>query len=251
MAFLLSLVAFVATMTGGIVAMRARDKLHLILGLAAGVLLGVAAFDLLPEALDQSGKVLFGVPAPMLAAIGGFFTVHIIERSLAIHRGHETEFGGHHHGAAVAASQQLPEVGMLAGSGLVLHSMLDGIGIGVAFQANSSIGAAVAIAVIAHDFADGFNTFTITSLYGNARRRAMTLLALDAVAPVVGATIGTFVPVPEGAIGLYLGYFAGLLLYLATSDILPEAHAHHPSRLTLVFTVAGAAFMWLVVGLSQ
>ena len=174
MAFLLSLLAFAATMTGGVVAMRARDKLHLILGLAAGVLLGVAAFDLLPEALDHSDSVVFGVPAAMLAVIGGFFTVHIIERSLAIHRGHEAEFGGHHHGhphpTGVAANHQLPEVGLLAGSGLVLHSLLDGIGIGVAFQADRAIGAAVAIAVIAHDFADGFNTFTITALYGNARR---------------------------------------------------------------------------------
>ncbi|MGN6606429.1 MAG: ZIP family metal transporter [Jatrophihabitans sp.] len=253
MAVLVSLLAFVSTMTGGVVAMRARDKLHLILGLAAGVLLGVAAFDLLPEALDTSKHVVFGVPAAMLMVIAGFFTIHIVERSLAIHRGHEQEFGGHHHGRehAAVANKDLPEVGLLAGSGLVLHSTLDGVGIGVAFQANNAIGIAVAIAVIAHDFADGFNTFTITSLYGNARKRAMTLLGLDALAPVVGAAIGMAVPVPEGAIGLYLGYFAGLLLYLATSDILPEAHARHPSRLTLVCTVAGAAFMWLVVGLSQ
>jgi zinc transporter ZupT len=52
-------------------------------------------------------------------------------------------------------------------------------------------------------------------------------------------------------VGLYLGYFAGFLLYLATADILPEAHARHPSRLTLACTVAGAGFMWLVVGLAQ
>ena len=57
--------------------------------------------------------------------------------------------------------------------------------------------------------------------------------------------------VPDSAIGIYLGYFAGFPLYLAISDILPEAHARHGSRLTLVFTVVGAGFMWLVVGLSQ
>ena len=246
MAILFSLIAFCSTLTGGAIAIRARDKLHLVLGLAAGVLLGVAAFDLLPEALAHSGSEIFGVPRAMLALIAGFFTVHIVERSLAIHRGHEGEFashGGHSH--------DLQSVGLLAGGGLVLHSTLDGLGIGLAFQAGHGIGIAVAVAVIAHDFADGFNTFTITSLYGNARKRALMLLVMDAIAPVAGATIALAFHVPEGAIGIYLGYFAGFLLYLATSDILPEAHARHASRLTLVFTVAGAGFMWLVVGLSQ
>jgi zinc transporter, ZIP family len=235
-------VAFLSTLLGGLLAMHARDRLHLVLGLAAGVMLGVAAFDLLPEAMAQSGRLVFGVPVAMLATIGGFFTVHILERSLAIHRGHEGEFGGHEHG--------MESVGLVAGGGLVAHSTLDGLGIGLGFQAGTTVGVAVAVAVIAHDFADGFNTFTITTLYGNARRRALLLLALDALAPVVGATIGTFVHVPDSAIGIYLGYFAGFLLYLATSDILPEAHARHPSRLTMVCTVAGAGFMWLVVGLS-
>lgn len=247
MAILLALAAFCSTLLGGVVAVRARDRLHLVLGLAAGVLLGVAAFDLLPEALEQSPRQVFGVPVPMLAAIGGFFTVHILERSLAIHQGHESE----HHGEFTGHHHDLQSVGLLAGAGLVAHSTLDGVGIGLGYQSGASVGFAVAIAVIAHDFADGFNTFTITTLYGNARRRAMLLLGLDALAPVVGAVIGTLISVPEGATGIYLGYFAGFLLYLATSDILPEAHARHPSRLTLVCTVGGAGLMWLVVGLSQ
>jgi ZIP family zinc transporter len=145
----------------------------------------------------------------------------------------------------------MESVGLLAGSGLVVHSTLDGVGIGLGYQIGSQVGLAVAVAVIAHDFADGFNTFTITSLYGNARARALTLLGLDAAAPVVGVLIGSVLSLPTGAIGVYLGYFAGFLLYLATSDILPEAHARHPSRMTLVFTVAGAALMWLVVGASR
>ena len=159
-----------------------------------------------------------------------------------MHPGHEDEFGAHAHGN--------PFVGSLAGSALVVHSLLDGVGIALGFHASNSIGVAVAIAVIAHDFADGFNTFTLTSLYGNTRRRALTLLALDAAAPVVGAAIGTSLSLSTTAVGLYLGYFAGFLLYLATADILPEAHANHPSRATLAVTVAGVAFMWLVVGLS-
>lgn len=240
------LVAFgsaVATLIGGVVAIRIRDRLHLVLGLAAGVMLGVVGFDLLPEALDQAGHRLFGVPEALLTAIAGFLTIHIIERSTAMHGAHEHEYGDHAHPGQI--------VGTLAGSALVAHSLLDGVGIGLGFQAGASVGVAVAIAVIAHDFADGFNTFTLASLHGNARRRALILLGLDAAAPIVGTVLATAISVSTAVTGLYLGYFAGVLLYLATADILPEAHANHPSRATLVCTVAGAAFMWLVVGFSR
>jgi ZIP family zinc transporter len=262
MVYLLATGAFLATVFGGVVAVRVGDKLHLVLGVAAGVMLGVVGFDLLPEALGESQQAVFGVPAVMLALIGGFFCVHALERSLAIHRGHEGEFGGHHHGghthgihahddhAGGGRGHGAESVGVLAGGGLVLHSVLDGVGIGLGFQAGRSVGLAVAIAVIAHDFADGFNTFTITTLYGNARRRALVMLGLDAIAPVLGTVIGSSFSVPGDVIGIYLGYFAGFLLYLATSDILPEAHARHASRMTLACTLAGAGFMWLVVGLS-
>ena len=252
MLFALAAATAFSTLLGGVVAVRARDKLHLVLGLAAGVMLGVVAFDLLPEALEQARGIVWGVPAPMLTALGGFFSVHVLERSLAVHRGHEGEFHAHDHahGHAHAHAPDRRRIGLLAGSGLVMHSLLDGVGIGIGFQAGAEVGVTVAVAVIAHDFADGFNTYTITSLYGNDRRRALLLLALDALAPVAGVAIGSLVPVSGQAIGLYLGYFASFLLYLATADILPEAHARHPSRLTLVCTVAGAAAMWLVVGLA-
>jgi ZIP family zinc transporter len=113
------------------------------------------------------------------------------------------------------------------------------------------MGAAVALAVIAHDFADGFNTFTITSLYGNARRRAIAMLIADACAPVLGALSTVFFTIPEALLGGYLGLFGGVLLYLAAAEILPEAHHEHPARSTLLCTVAGAAFIWLVVGVSS
>jgi zinc and cadmium transporter len=87
-------------------------------------------------------------------------------------------------------------------------------------------------------------------MHGNDRRRTVALLVTDAVAPVLGALSTLFFSVGDHVLALYLGGFAGFLLYLATADILPEAHARHPSRLTLVSTVGGVAMMWLVVGLS-
>jgi ZIP family zinc transporter len=243
MAILVSLAALLFTLIGGAVAARVRDRRHLVLGLAAGLMLGVVGFDLLPEALAQVHRSVFGVPAAMLAVVGGFLSIHVVERALALHRGSEEHYGGHSHAVR--------SIGLTAGAALVVHSVLDGVGIGAGFQAGTTVGVAVAVAVVAHDFADGFNTFTITALYGNARRRSLTLLGLDALAPVVGAVLGTLIHFPEVAVGLYLGYFAGFLLYLATGSILPEAHARHESLGTLVFTVAGAALMWLVIGLSR
>ncbi|MGH9082471.1 MAG: ZIP family metal transporter [Acidimicrobiales bacterium] len=243
MAILVSLASLCSTLVGGLIAMRAHDRRHLVLGLAAGVMLGVVGFDLLPEALSHSGGPVFGVPIAMLTLVAGFLTIHVAERSLAIHRGGEGHFGTHSHG--------MESIGLTAAGALVIHSVLDGVGIGAGFQAGASVGIAVAVAVVAHDFADGFNTFTITALYGNERRRALLLLSMDALAPVAGAVLGTLIRFPPTAIGLYLGYFAGFLLYLATGNILPEAHAGHPSRATLLLTVAGAGLMWLVVGASR
>ncbi|WP_068024628.1 ZIP family metal transporter [Nocardia mexicana] len=243
MAILLSLISFCSTLVGGLVAVRIGDRKRIVLGLAAGVMLGVVAFDLLPDALEESKYTVAGVPGALIAGVVGFFTVHIIEQATAIHVGHENEFGSHTH--------DFQSVGILAACGLIFHSMLDGLSIGVGFQTGTALGISVAIAVICHDFADGFNAFTIPTLYGNAHRRALLLLWLDALAPVVGAVIGTLIHIPSNLAGLYLGYFAGFLLYLATGDILPEAHAGKPSRLVLLCTVAGAAFMFVVAALNH
>ncbi|MFD5466930.1 ZIP family metal transporter [Kitasatospora sp. NPDC127059] len=245
--------AFLMTLIGGFVAQRTGDRRHLVLGFAAGLMLGVVAFDLLPEAIHQAPGEVHGVPQALLMFAGGFLTIHVIERAVAIHRGHEGEYAahthGHQHGHARRSGHQ--GVGMTAALALVGHSVMDGFAIGAAFQAGTTVGTVVAIAVVAHDFADGFNTYTITRLYGNNRRRALTLLAADALAPVSGAAITLAFTIPEHLLGLYLGFFSGFLLYLATSDILPEAHSPHPSRSTLLCTVAGVGFMWLVIGFAS
>ncbi|QMU73649.1 ZIP family metal transporter [Streptacidiphilus sp. P02-A3a] len=252
------------TLLGGLVAGRVGDKRHLVLGLAAGLMLGVVGFDLLPEALDAASGKLFGVDHALLMFVLGFLVLHVVERSVAIHRAHESEYAVHHHGhrAVPAVGGVAPpggshvhgrseNLGLAAASALCLHSVMDGFAIGAAFQVADSFGAVVAVAVIAHDFADGFNTYTITRLYGNDRRRALVLLLCDAVAPVLGAGITLLFSIPEQIVGLYLGFFAGFLMYLATSDILPEAHSPHPSRSTLLCTVLGTGFMWLVIGLAS
>jgi ZIP family zinc transporter len=124
---------------------------------------------------------------------------------------------------------------------------MDGVAIGLAFQAGQGVGIVVALAVIGHDFADGLNTVGIVLSSGNTVRRSVALLGLDAVAPVLGAGSTLLFTVPKHALALYLGFFAGFLLYLATADILPEAHSRHPTRLTFLCTFAGVVAMWGLV----
>jgi len=241
MAVLVALGAFLMTLAGGWTAQRVTDRRHLVLGLAGGLMLGVVGLDLLPEALRAAGEEVFGVPAALLLFVAGFLLAHLVERLLA---GRQAGHGGEENGG------RAPEVGLTAASAMVGHSALDGVAIGAAFQVGGGMGLAVALAVIAHDFADGFNTYTITSLYGNARRKALTMLFADAAAPVLGATSTLFFTIPEHLLGGYLGLFGGVLLYLAAAEILPEAHHHHPARSTLLCTVAGVGFIWLVVGIA-
>ncbi|MEU1127762.1 ZIP family metal transporter [Streptomyces sp. NPDC005899] len=228
------------TLAGGWVAQRVSDRRHLVLGLAGGLMLGVVGLDLLPEAMEAAGGEVFGVPAALLLFVGGFLVAHLVERSLAVRQA-----------AHGASEERVPQVGLTAAAAMVGHSLMDGIALGAAFQVGGGMGAAVALAVITHDFADGFNTYTLTSLYGNARRKALLMLYADAVAPVLGAATTLLFTLPEELLGCYLAFFGGALLYLAAAEILPEAHHEHPARSTLLCTVAGVGFIWLVVGIAE
>ncbi|MER5893172.1 ZIP family metal transporter [Streptomyces sp. NPDC001876] len=240
MAVFVALGAFLMTLAGGWVAQRVTDRRHLVLGLAGGLMLGVVGLDLLPEAVEAAGGAVFGVPAALLLFVGGFLVAHVVERSLAVRQA-----------AHGAGEERVPQVGMTAAAAMVGHSLMDGIALGAAFQVGGGMGAAVALAVITHDFADGFNTYTITSLYGNARRKALLMLYADALAPIVGAATTLLFTLPEELLGCYLGFFGGALLYLAAAEILPEAHHDHPARSTLLCTVVGVGFIWLVVGIAE
>src|SRR3954471_3819798 len=216
---LVALAAVLSTALGGLFALRHRDQLHHILGFTAGVILGVVLFDVLPEIDELSAKTGLGFRTVMIALAASFLTFHGMEKWLLVHNAHEHEYAGHHH----------PQVGLASALALCGHSLADGIAIGLAFQVDNAVGVAVAIAVIGHDFADGLNTVTLMLAHGNTRRRSAQLLVLDMVMPVAGAALTLLFTVPDAGLMIYLGAFAGFLLYIGASDILPEAHAKHPS----------------------
>ncbi|MDE2628612.1 MAG: ZIP family metal transporter [Burkholderiales bacterium] len=238
-AVLLSLATFVSTLGGGLFALRFRDRLHYLLSFTAGVLLGVVAFEVLPEVFELAQQHTLDATGAMVALVVGFLFFHSLEKFVLIHHAHEADYAAHHH----------PQVGVISALALVGHSLLDGVGIGLAFQVSPAVGVTVAIAVIAHDFSDGLNTVGLMLVHHNTTRRSVAMLALDALAPVAGAASTLLFRVPPDVLMLYLGFFAGFLLYIGVSDILPEAHSGaRPARALrlIALTALGAAFIFAV-----
>ena len=235
----LALSTFVSTLAGGLVALRYRDGLHYLLSFTAGVLLGVVSFEVLPEAFELAHEHGLNATSAMVALVAGFLVFHGLEKFVLVHHAHEDAYASHRH----------PKVGQLSALALVGHSLIDGVGIGLAFQIGEGVGISVAVAVIAHDFSDGLNTVGLMLAHHNARRASLLMLALDAVAPIVGAASTLLFQVPPAALLLYLGFFAGFLLYIAVSDILPEAHSRAGPGIALrliALTGLGAAFSFVV-----
>jgi zinc transporter ZupT len=233
---LLAFATFLSTLAGGITAIKNKRYIHHILGFTAGIILGVIAFDILPELFKLVQQNNLSPTIPMVALVVGFLAFHILEKTVLIHHAHETEYGKHKH----------PHVGLVSALALSGHSFLDGVGIGLGFQVNATVGIAVAIAVIGHDFADGLNTVSLMLTHKNSVKKSIRLLALDALAPVLGVLSTMFFTIPDSRLVIYLGFFAGFLLYIGASDILPQAHEENSSRLTIGLTILGTVLMFVL-----
>ena len=219
--------------------LKFKDQLHLILGFTAGVLISVVVFDIFPELFSLVSETGINIMHPMIALIAGFLLFHIAEKVLLIHHVHEDQYGDHKH----------PTVGIFSALALSGHSFLDGVGIGLGFQVSTGVGIAVALAVLAHDFSDGLNTVSLMLSHKNSEKKAMRFLYIDALAPVLGGLSTLFFTLSPNVLVIYLGFFAGFLLYIGASDILPEAHSRHSSMKTILMTLLGVAFMYIVTSL--
>ena len=232
---LVSLAASAATFIGGWFALKFRDKLHLILGFSAGAVAGVALFDLLPEAFSL-GIMYHSVETIALYVALGFFGYLILDRLILLHTHEEDD--------EVNAPR-----GFFGALTLSAHSFLDGVAIGVGFQASPVVGVVVTAAVLTHDFSDGINTVNLILRNGGTWRQAFRWLLVDAAAPVLGVISTLFFHISDSAIGLVLAVFVGTFLYLSASDLIPESHHRHPRALTTIMTLLGAGLIYLVVHL--
>ena len=240
MLLLIAIAAFCATMLGGLLALRLRDNLHLILGFSAGAVVAVAFFDLLPEALALGGKAHTLSTVVSFAALG-FLLYLLLDRVLLLHaHTHDEDDEGHH-----AQTR-----GHVRAGSLSIHSFLDGVGVGLAFQVSPAVGLFVAAAVLAHDFSDGINTVNVVVRHGGERRKALQWLVVDALAPVAGVLVTLFFAVSEDSLGLLLALFAGFFLYIGASDLIPESYHQHPKFMTTLMTLLGAGVLFAAIHIA-
>lgn len=232
----ISLITFLSTLFGGLFAMRFQDQLHLILGFSAGAVLGVVFFDLFPESLAL-GSDIFGFFRICTVGALGFLLYMILDRLalLHVHKDHPRQ----------------GQRGSLGAGSLSIHSLLDGIAIGIAFQVSSTTGLIVAVAVIVHDFSDGINTVGIVLKSSGRNREAFRWLIVDSLAPVLGIASTFLFRIPASSFSLILALFAGFFLYIGASDLLPESQHKHPTFWTSFMTLLGAGIIYLAISLAS
>lgn len=231
-----AILSFISILLGGLTSIRFKDKLHIILGLTAGIIIGLIAFDVLPEIFNLVGENSLDINTPMLALIVGLMLIHVAEKSLLLHHSHEENYSDHKH----------PAVGIFSALAFILHSFLDGIGIGISFQISTATGILVTTAVVSHNFADGLNSSSLMLLNNNTVKKTYFMIILHALAPAAGVILTMFFVFSINFLVIYLGFFTGILLYLALADILPEAHSKDSSYKTILMTILGIVFMYLV-----
>jgi len=224
--------ASAATLLGGTLALRFQNRITLVLGLAAGVVLGVALFDLLPEALELSrsiyaSRTIFGYVALGMSAY------LLLDRTLGRAEQGRSRWRAH-----------------LGPASLTLHSFLDGMGIGLAFQVSEDIGWMVALAVLTHDLADGVNLVGL-SLGGTEPGVVRRWLIVNGMAPLLGVAVGLLVRLPDVVLAPLLAIFGGVFLYIGASELVPRSHARDPRLRVTIASIAGVLLMLLVTHLAH
>jgi ZIP family zinc transporter len=197
------------------------------MALAGGVVLGAAVFDLIPEAVDHAHESGVADWMPYAVAVVGYAGFRILEQRL-----HQRD---HSHGPN--------RMGVAGAAGFTVHSFFDGLAIGLGFNLDQGVGVVVALAVIGHDFSDGLNTVSYLIAHGHERARQWRWLVACASAPVAGALVGGLVPVPDEVFPVALGFFSGVFVYAATSNLLPRA-MKAPRAVAVPLALAGAALMF-------
>jgi zinc transporter ZupT len=229
LAVLIGLASGAATIFGGLFALKFKSALGLFLGFSSGAVIGVAMFDLLPEAMEVGGSHFQPLTLTTAVAIG--FAAYLTA----------------HRGASARAGDQVVHRAHLGPASLTAHSLMDGLGIGLAFQISSAAGLIVATAVLAHDLCDGANTVILSLAAGSSSVTARRWLAADSLAPLVGIIIARLIVVPAPILALLLALFAGFFLYIGASELLPKSHDDRPRLSTIMATLLGLCFIYAVV----
>ena len=222
----------VATLAGGLLAIRFQRFRVALVAVGAGLLLGAAFLDLLPEAVGL-GQDAGMKPVSVLGLTLLFFLLFSAV---------ETWLDGWRE--RTGSGKQA--IGRVGGGLLIFHSFRDGMAIGAAFAASHTAGYAVATGIAAHDFGDGMNTVLLTTAGEKPRAADYWFLAADALAPFLGGLTTVWWLLSSHGAAVLLALAGGFFLQMATSDFLPVVRADASRRGWLMVGVAGGAgFIWV------
>lgn len=215
------------TFVGGSLVLRWKFGLAVLRGFAAGTIVGVALFDLFPEALALAEKNLGSVSVAVPAAFGFSFYLGLDRVTGA--------FGKRKMWANVAPAP------------LVLHSFFDGLGIGFGFHVSWSTGVVIAIGVLAHDLIDGVNTVTVALASGAKTAAARRWLTADTVAPTLGILLATIIAVQASALALIFSLFGGSLLYVGIELLFSQTRLERSNSSMHASAAIGLLFIYAVM----
>ena len=199
--------------------MRALDVM---VALSAGFMIAVSVGELLPEAIQRGGR------AAALAALVGYLLVHLTQHTFArhFHFGEET----HEVNASVSASALV---------GLLLHTFFDGVAIASGFEVSAALGFLVFMAILLHKLPEGLAISSLFLAAGAGRRAALGAAAALGVATVAGVLLTQYV----GGLRTYgLALSAGVTLYVAASNLVPEFQSKLGWRMPVSFFAGCALF---------
>jgi ZIP family zinc transporter len=234
-AILVSAGALLSALAGGLVAMRAASAVGIVIAIGAGIRIGAAFFDLIPEAIEHLGSM----DVAMLWTSIGFLAFYAVDKLTSLHVGHETAAELDHD----TASHQ--HIGVVGATGMGIHSFLDGVALAASLAVGGGLGIVIATVVIIHRFSDGIGVVSFQLASRASAATAWRWVLLVAIAPVIGVLIGLIVTVPDAALGAILAFFAGFFLYVGAAELLPEAHRRDGSRAVVAATLGGAVAIYL------
>ena len=179
-----------------------------LVALAAGIILGTAVIELLPEAIELSQAWPYWL-------LGGFLLFFVLEKFVVAHACTAQGGKGHEHISSRTAVL-----------GIGLHSLVDGLLIGLGFEVSTAVGIIATLAVFTHEFPEGIFSYTLLAHGGVEEKKALRYSWLIALATPVGAIV-TLLLInnwSSSTIGSLLALTAGNFTYIATVDLIPETN---------------------------
>jgi ZIP family zinc transporter/zinc and cadmium transporter len=231
LSLLLGAIAALADVAGGLVLVRARGVeryLRYFVALGAGFLMATAVLEMAPESLRLSPRL-----GPVMI-MAGYCAVHLLEHTINahFHFGEEThagEFVSRHTSTSVLC-------------GLGVHALFDGVAIGSGFVVSNWLGWLIFLAILLHKVPEGFTMASVMLASGRSRAAAFYSAVVLAAATLAGVLVIELAPqwLPYG-----LPVSAGVALYVAATDLVPEVNREPGIRMALVFFAGVAAFLVL------